>query len=71
VLYAELGDFGDALLVQRLEETAIGAVVAAVVVLAVLPLHASRVARAALRGYFWPPRGATAVRPISPCATSG
>jgi uncharacterized membrane protein YccC len=50
-LYAELGDFSNALLVQRLEETAIGAAVAAVVVLAVLPLHASRVARVALRGY--------------------
>jgi uncharacterized membrane protein YccC len=50
-LYAELGDFSNALLVQRLEETAIGAAVAAAVVLAVLPLHASRVARVALRGY--------------------
>jgi uncharacterized membrane protein YccC len=50
-LYAELGDFSTALLVQRLEETAIGAAVAVVVVLAVLPLHASRVARVALRGY--------------------
>jgi hypothetical protein len=49
-LYAEIGDFSNTLLVQRLEETAIGAAVAAVVVLAVLPLHASRVARAALRG---------------------
>jgi len=50
-LYAELGDFSNALLVQRLEETAVGAAVAAAVVLAVLPLHASRVARMALRGY--------------------
>jgi uncharacterized membrane protein YccC len=50
-LYAELGDFTNSLLVQRLEETAIGAAVAAVVVLAVLPLGASRVARVALRGY--------------------
>jgi Fusaric acid resistance protein-like len=50
-LYAELGDFSNLLLVQRLEETAIGAVVAAAVVVAVLPLHASRVARVALRGY--------------------
>jgi hypothetical protein len=50
-LYAELGDFSNALLVQRLEETAVGAVVAAAVVLAVLPLHASRIARVALRGY--------------------
>jgi uncharacterized membrane protein YccC len=36
-LYAELGDFSYALPVQRLEETAVGAAVAAVVVLAVLP----------------------------------
>ena len=50
-LYAEFGDFSSALLVQRLEETAVGAAVAAAVVLAVLPLHASRVARVALRGY--------------------
>jgi uncharacterized membrane protein YccC len=50
-LYSELGDFTTSLLVQRLEETAVGAAVAAVVVVAVLPLHASRVARVALRGY--------------------
>jgi uncharacterized membrane protein YccC len=50
-LYSELGDFSSSLLVQRLEETAIGAAVAAAVVLAVLPLHASRVVRVALRGY--------------------
>jgi uncharacterized membrane protein YccC len=50
-LYAEFGDFSSALLIQRLEETAVGAAVAAAVVLAVLPLHVSRVARAALRGY--------------------
>jgi uncharacterized membrane protein YccC len=50
-LYAEFGDFSSALLIQRLEETAVGAAVAAGVVLAVLPLHASRVARVALRGY--------------------
>ena len=50
-LYTELGDFSTTLLVQRLEETAIGAAVAAAVVLVVLPLHASRVARVALRGY--------------------
>jgi uncharacterized membrane protein YccC len=50
-LYAEFGDFSSALLVQRLEETAVGAAAAAVVVLAVLPLHASRVARVALRSY--------------------
>src|ERR1700733_7479163 len=50
-LYEEFGDFSSALLIQRLEETAVGAAVAAAVVLAVLPLHASRVARVALRGY--------------------
>jgi uncharacterized membrane protein YccC len=50
-LYTELGDFSTGLLVLRLEETAIGAAVAAAVVVAVLPLHASRVARVALRGY--------------------
>jgi len=50
-LYTELGDFSTALLVQRFEETAIGATVAAAVVLVVLPLHAARVARVALRGY--------------------
>ena len=50
-LYAEIGDFSNALLVLRLEETAIGAAVAAAVVLVVLPLHASRVARVALRDY--------------------
>ena len=50
-LYSELGDFSSSLLVQRLEETAIGAAVAAAVVLVVLPLHASRVARVALRDY--------------------
>jgi uncharacterized membrane protein YccC len=50
-LYEEIGDFSSALLIQRLEETAVGAAVAAAVVLAVLPLHASRVARVALRGY--------------------
>jgi len=50
-LYTELGDFSTSLLVQRLEETAIGAGVAAAVVLVVLPLHASRVARVALQGY--------------------
>jgi uncharacterized membrane protein YccC len=50
-LYAELGDFSNLLLVQRLEETAVGAAIAAAVVVAVLPLHASQVARVALRDY--------------------
>jgi uncharacterized membrane protein YccC len=50
-LYVEIGDFSNSLLLVRLEETAIGAAVAAVVVVVVLPLHASRVARVALRDY--------------------
>jgi uncharacterized membrane protein YccC len=50
-LYVEFGQFSNALLVARLEETAIGATVAAATVLVVLPLHATRVARAALQGY--------------------
>jgi hypothetical protein len=50
-LYVEFGQFSNALLVTRLEETAIGAAVAAATVLLVLPLHATRVARAALQGY--------------------
>jgi hypothetical protein len=50
-LYVEFGEFSNALLVARLEETAIGAAVAAATVLVVLPLHATRVARAALQNY--------------------
>jgi hypothetical protein len=50
-LYVEFGEFSNALLVARLEETAIGAAVAAATVLVVLPLHATRVARTALQGY--------------------
>jgi|HubBroStandDraft_2_1064218.scaffolds.fasta_scaffold13503_3 uncharacterized membrane protein YccC len=50
-LYEESGDFSSSLLVLRLEETAIGAAVAAAVVLVVLPLRASRVARVALLSY--------------------
>ncbi|HEY2239100.1 MAG TPA: FUSC family protein [Streptosporangiaceae bacterium] len=48
-LYVELGEFSNALLLLRLEETAIGAGVAMATVLLVLPLHISRVARVAAR----------------------
>ena len=48
-LYVELGEFSNALLVLRLEETAIGAGVAIATVLLVLPLHVGRVARVAAR----------------------
>jgi uncharacterized membrane protein YgaE (UPF0421/DUF939 family) len=48
-LYVELGEFSNSLLVLRLEETAIGAVVAIATVLLVLPLHIGRVARVAAR----------------------
>src|ERR1700691_5393730 len=50
-LYEESGDFSSSLLLQRLEETTVGAGVAAAVVLVVLPLRASRVARVALLSY--------------------
>jgi uncharacterized membrane protein YccC len=48
-LYVELGEFSNSLLLLRLEETAIGAGVAIVTVLLVLPLHIGRVARVAAR----------------------
>ena len=48
-LYVELDEFSNALLVLRLEETAIGAGVAIATVLLVLPLHVGRVARVAAR----------------------
>jgi hypothetical protein len=48
-LYVELDEFSNALLVLRLEETAIGAAVAIATVLLVLPLHVGRVARVAAR----------------------
>jgi uncharacterized membrane protein YgaE (UPF0421/DUF939 family) len=48
-LYVELGEFSNSLLVLRLEETSIGAGVAILTVLLVLPLHVSRVARVAAR----------------------
>jgi uncharacterized membrane protein YccC len=50
-LYVEFGQFSNSLLVARLEETAIGAAIAAATVLVVLRLPAARVARAALQAY--------------------
>lgn len=50
-LYAQLDEFTDALLVLRLEETALGAAVAALTVLYVLPLHTRRATRVATRQY--------------------
>ncbi len=48
-LYVELDEFSDSLLALRLAETAVGAGVAIVTVLLVLPLHVGRVARVAAR----------------------
>jgi uncharacterized membrane protein YgaE (UPF0421/DUF939 family) len=48
-LYQQLGEFTDSLLVVRLEETALGAAVAIVVVMLVLPLHTRQVLRVAVR----------------------
>jgi uncharacterized membrane protein YccC len=50
-LYEQLGEFSNALLLLRLEETALGSVVAIVVVMTVLPLRSRRVLQVALRGY--------------------
>jgi uncharacterized membrane protein YccC len=50
-LYVQLDEFSNSLLVLRLEETALGAAVAAVTVLCVLPLRTGRVARVAARQY--------------------
>jgi uncharacterized membrane protein YccC len=50
-LYLQLDEFSNSLLVLRLEETAIGAAVAALTVLCVFPLHTRRVARLAARHY--------------------
>lgn len=50
-LYVQLDEFSDSLLLLRLAETALGAAVAAVTVLVVLPLHGGRVARVATRQY--------------------
>jgi uncharacterized membrane protein YgaE (UPF0421/DUF939 family) len=48
-LYVELDEFSNSLLLLRLAETAVGAGVAIVTVLLVLPLHVGRVARVAAR----------------------
>jgi hypothetical protein len=48
-LYQQLGEFTNSLLVVRLEETALGAAVAVVVVMLVLPLHTRQVLRVAVR----------------------
>ncbi|HWD95975.1 MAG TPA: FUSC family protein [Acidimicrobiales bacterium] len=50
-LYLQLGEYSNSLLVLRLEETALGAGVAIIVVLFVLPLRTRRVLRVALRDY--------------------
>lgn len=50
-LYAQFDEFSDSLLLLRLEETALGAGVAMVVVTLVLPLRTRRVLRIALRHY--------------------
>ena len=48
-LYQQLGEFTNSLLLVRLEETALGAAVAIVVVVPVLPLHTRQVLRVAVR----------------------
>jgi hypothetical protein len=48
-LYQQLGEFTNSLLLVRLEETTLGAVVAIVVVMLVLPLRTRQVLRVALR----------------------
>jgi uncharacterized membrane protein YgaE (UPF0421/DUF939 family) len=48
-LYQQLGEFTNSLLLVRLEETALGAAVAIIVVMLVLPLHTRRVLRVAVR----------------------
>jgi uncharacterized membrane protein YccC len=50
-LYVQLGEFSNSLLFLRLAETALGAVVAVVVVLVVLPLRTRNVLRVSLREY--------------------
>ncbi|HEX8008735.1 MAG TPA: FUSC family protein, partial [Trebonia sp.] len=49
LLYLELNEFSNSLLLLRLEETAVGAAVAMATVLLVFPLHIGRVARVAAR----------------------
>ncbi|PRZ44281.1 fusaric acid resistance family protein [Antricoccus suffuscus] len=51
LLYVQLNEFSDSLLVLRLEETAIGGAVAIITVLCVFPLRTGRVLRVAAREY--------------------
>jgi hypothetical protein len=51
LLYVQLGEFSDSLLVLRLEETALGAAVTIVTVLCVFPLRTGHVIRVAMREY--------------------
>jgi uncharacterized membrane protein YccC len=51
-LYVQLGEFSNHLLVLRLEETTIGAVVAALAALFVLPVRTRQAARVAARDYY-------------------
>jgi Fusaric acid resistance protein-like len=50
-LYQQLGEFTNALLLVRLEETALGAAIAIVVVMVVLPLHTRQVLRVAMSAH--------------------
>jgi Fusaric acid resistance protein-like len=51
-LYQQLGEFSNHLLLLRLEETTIGAVVAALAALLVFPVHTRRAAGVAARDYY-------------------
>ena len=51
-LYEQLGEFSNHLLLLRLEETTIGAVVAALAALLVFPVHTRQAARVAARDYY-------------------
>jgi hypothetical protein len=50
-LYVQLGEFTNSLLVLRLEETALGAAVAILTVMLVLPVRSRHVLRVAMRGH--------------------
>ena len=51
-LYVQLGEYSNELLVLRLEETAVGAAVAAVAALVILPVRTRQATRVAARGYY-------------------
>jgi uncharacterized membrane protein YccC len=51
-LYVQLGEFSNRLLVQRLEETAVGAAISILTVVLVLPIHPRRVIAVAVIAYF-------------------